>query len=92
MRSQTLPRTSGTQARKALFEKMEPDSGKYVVPGPMREDGIDMEESRGRLMGQTLLHGELDKAWALSPFSLIQGKRRGSSQAEAIPEFWRCQR
>lgn len=28
VRSQTLPRTSGTQARKALFEKMEPDSGK----------------------------------------------------------------
>ncbi|XP_010222347.1 PREDICTED: smoothelin-like protein 2 [Tinamus guttatus] len=28
VRSQTLPRTSGTQARKALFEKFEQDSGK----------------------------------------------------------------
>ncbi|XP_066466831.1 smoothelin-like protein 2 isoform X3 [Tiliqua scincoides] len=28
VRSQTLPRASGTQARKALFEKLEPDSGK----------------------------------------------------------------
>lgn len=30
MRSQTLPRTSGAQARKALFEKWEQDTaGKY---------------------------------------------------------------
>uniref|UniRef100_A0A8C0H2L6 Smoothelin like 2 n=1 Tax=Chelonoidis abingdonii TaxID=106734 RepID=A0A8C0H2L6_CHEAB len=28
VRSQTLPRTSGTQARKALFEKLEQDNGK----------------------------------------------------------------
>uniref|UniRef100_A0A8C9F9I1 Calponin-homology (CH) domain-containing protein n=1 Tax=Pavo cristatus TaxID=9049 RepID=A0A8C9F9I1_PAVCR len=31
VRSQTLPRTTGTQARKALFEKFEQDSGKYVA-------------------------------------------------------------
>lgn len=31
VRSQTLPRTTGTQARKALFEKFEQDSGKYVT-------------------------------------------------------------
>lgn len=32
VRSQTLPRTSGAQARKALFEKFEHDAGKYVTP------------------------------------------------------------
>lgn len=32
VRSQTLPRTTGTQARKALFEKFEHDGGKYVTP------------------------------------------------------------
>ncbi|XP_062448457.1 smoothelin-like protein 2 isoform X2 [Rhea pennata] len=31
VRSQTLPRTSGTQARKALFEKFEQDSGKKMA-------------------------------------------------------------
>lgn len=31
VRSQTLPRTTGTQARKALFEKLERDDGKYVT-------------------------------------------------------------
>lgn len=31
VRSQTLPRTTGTQARKALFEKFERDDGKYVT-------------------------------------------------------------
>uniref|UniRef100_A0A8D0GBF5 Calponin-homology (CH) domain-containing protein n=1 Tax=Sphenodon punctatus TaxID=8508 RepID=A0A8D0GBF5_SPHPU len=36
VRSQTLPRTSGTQARKALFEKFEPDAGKYVPPELLR--------------------------------------------------------
>uniref|UniRef100_A0A7N4NZL3 Uncharacterized protein n=1 Tax=Sarcophilus harrisii TaxID=9305 RepID=A0A7N4NZL3_SARHA len=32
VRSQTLPRTSGAQARKALFEKWEQDAGKYGTP------------------------------------------------------------
>lgn len=46
MRSQTLPRTSGTQARKALFEKLEPDGGKYVAPGPVAgEAGNRWEDS-----------------------------------------------
>ncbi|XP_068766245.1 smoothelin-like protein 2 isoform X2 [Struthio camelus] len=31
VRSQTLPRTSGTQARKALFEKLEQDSGNTLI-------------------------------------------------------------
>lgn len=31
MRSQTLPRITGTQARKALFDKFEHDGGKYVT-------------------------------------------------------------
>lgn len=31
VRSQTLPRITGTQARKALFDKFEHDGGKYVT-------------------------------------------------------------
>lgn len=38
MRSQTLPRTSGAQARKALFEKWEQDTaGKYGSEGCQAE-------------------------------------------------------
>ena len=45
MRSQTLPRTSGAQARKALFEKWEQDTaGKYGCSpdqsGPPERPGL----------------------------------------------------
>lgn len=42
VRSLTLPRTSETQARKALLEKLEHDSGKYVTA---------LVSRRGLLMG-----------------------------------------
>ncbi|KAJ6655787.1 hypothetical protein lerEdw1_004840 [Lerista edwardsae] len=47
VRSQTLPRTSGTQARKAFFEKLEPDGGEEVGPDSDSQPSPPLSRGKG---------------------------------------------